>query len=341
MKQTSRIFVAGHRGLVGSAISRHLQDQGYANIITRNHAELDLTNRDAVNDFFAKEKPEYVFLAAAKVGGILANNTWPADFIRDNLFIQTHVIDAAYQYGVQRLLFLGSSCIYPRMSPQPIREEYLMTGALEPTNSPYAVAKISGIEMCDAYNRQYGTRFISVMPTNLYGPGDNFNLETSHVLPALIRKFHLAKLAYEKDFNAIEADEARFGPIPEDIRAAIHPSSESESPKVILWGTGRPRREFLYVDDLADACLHLMTNHNATELLNIGTGKDHTIRKLAEMVQRIVGFEGEVIYDESKPDGTPQKLLDVSKLNALGWQAKTDLEEGIRRTYQWYRYSEK
>ncbi|QTA84942.1 GDP-L-fucose synthase family protein [Desulfonema magnum] len=334
MKQTSKIFVAGHRGLVGSAILRHLRALSYTNIITCRHAELDLTDQAAVNAFFDAEKPEYIFLAAAKVGGIMANNTYPADFIRENLLIQTNVIDAAYHHGVKKLLFLGSSCIYPRMAPQPMKEEYLLTGPLEPTNSAYAIAKIAGIETCRSYNRQHGTHFVPVMPTNLYGPNDNFDLFSSHVLPAMIRKFHLAKLASQGNFEAIDQDEARFGPIPDDIRTSL--SSSQEIPKVTLWGTGQPRREFLYADDLADACVYLMKNYEETELVNIGTGRDHTIRELAEKVRDIVGFKGEMVFDTSKPDGTPKKLLDVSKLEAIGWQAKIRVDQGIQKAYEWY-----
>jgi len=300
----SKIYVAGHRGLVGSAIVRRLQKGGYKNILTRTHEELDLTDIKTVASFFQRERPEYVFLAAAKVGGILANSTYPAEFIRDNLLIELSIIDAAHRSGVKRLLFLGSSCIYPKHCPQPMKEEYLMTGPLEPTNSAYAVAKIAGIEMCRAYNRQHGTQYLPVMPTNLYGPGDNFDLETSHVLPALIRKFHEAKTEGKKS--------------------------------VTIWGTGTPRREFLYVDDLADACVFLMEHYDGTELINIGTGQDHTIRELAEIVGCVVGFEGELTLDSSKPDGTPQKLLDVSRLKRIGWKAKIRLEEGIRTTYEWY-----
>jgi len=300
----SKIYVAGHRGLVGSAIVRRLEQAGYKNIITRTREELDLTDIKTVASFFEKEKPEYVFLAAAKVGGILANNTYPADFIRENLLIELSLIDAAYRSGVKKLLFLGSSCIYPKLCPQPMKEEYLMTGPLEPTNSPYAVAKIAGIEMCRAYNRQYGTSFLPVMPTNLYGPGDNFDLETSHVLPALIRKCQEAKLKGEK--------------------------------KVMVWGTGEPRREFLHVDDLADACVFLMENYSGTELINIGTGVDVTIRELAEIIIGVIGFEGRIEFDTSKPDGTLRKLLDISRINEIGWKAKMGLEEGIQKTYRWY-----
>lgn len=304
MHKGAKIYVAGHRGLVGSAILRKLQAEGYSNIVTRTHQELDLTNQQEVYQFFETERPEYVFLAAAKVGGILANSTYPADFIRENLLIQTNVIDAAYRYGVKKLLFLGSSCIYPKFAPQPIKEEYLLTGALEPTNEPYAIAKIAGIKMCQAYNKQYGTNFISVMPTNLYGPGDNFDLETSHVLPALIRKFHEAKVA--------------------------------RAPHVVVWGTGTPRREFLHVDDLADACLFLMNNYDSSEIINIGVGKDLTIVELANLIKEIVGYKGEIVFDTSKPDGTPRKLLDVSKLFNLGWRPRIRLEDGIRSTYEWF-----
>ena len=300
----SKIYVAGHRGLVGSAIVRRLQKGGYKNILTRTHEELDLTDIKTVASFFQRERPEYVFLAAAKVGGILANSTYPAEFIRDNLLIELSIIDAAYRSSVKRLLFLGSSCIYPRDCPQPMKEEYLMTGPLEPTNSAYAVAKIAGIEMCWAYNRQHGTQYLPVMPTNLYGPGDNFDLETSHVLPALIRKFHEAKTEGKKS--------------------------------VTIWGTGTPRREFLYVDDLADACVFLMEHYDGTELINIGTGKDITIRELAVLMGKVVGFHGDLVFDTSKPDGTPRKLLDVSKLEKIGWKAKVGLEKGIAETYKWY-----
>jgi GDP-L-fucose synthase len=311
MEKSSRIFVAGHRGLVGSAICRELLRQGYTSLVLRTHAELDLTDRAAVLKFFKLEQPEFVFLAAAKVGGILANDTYPADFIRENLEIQTCVIDASYHSGVKRLLFLGSSCIYPKLAPQPIKEEYLLTGPLEPTNRAYALAKIAGIEMCWSYNRQYGTKYLAAMPTNLYGPGDNFDLKGSHVLPALMRKVVEAKRAGEN--------------------------------KLIVWGTGRPRREFLYSDDLAEACIHLLNlpenlyesliSQDEAPLINIGTGEDLTIRELAELVARVLDFECELIFDTSRQDGTPQKLLDVSRIHALGWKAKVSLEEGIRRTY--------
>jgi len=304
MDKGSKIYVAGHRGLVGSAILRKLRAEGYTNLVTRTRQELDLRDQAAVNRFFEEERPEYVFLAAAKVGGILANSTYPADFIRDNLLIQTHVIDAAYRYGVKKLLFLGSSCIYPKHAPQPMKEEHLLTGPLEPTNEAYAVAKIAGIKMCQAYRRQYGFNAISLMPTNLYGPGDNFDLQTSHVLPALIRKFHEAK--------------------------------EEGRKEVVVWGTGTPRREFLHVDDLADAALFLMKHYESEEIINVGVGEDISIRELAELIARIVGFEGEIVYDTTKPDGTPRKLLDTSRLFALGWRPKIPLEEGIRQTYRWF-----
>lgn len=312
----ARIYVAGHRGLVGSAICRALGRAGFDAPIVRTRGELDLTDAAAVQAFFAAEKPEYVVLAAAKVGGILANNTYPADFIRDNLAIQMNVIEAARQAGVKRLLFLGSSCIYPKLCPQPIREEYLLTGPLEPTNRPYALAKIAGVEMCWSYNRQYGaaggTKFLAAMPTNLYGPGDNFDLNTSHVLPALIRKAHAAKAAGDA--------------------------------MLTVWGTGTPRRELLYSDDLAEACLYLLQmnearfdallNEDEAPLVNIGTGEDVTIRELAEMVARVVGFEGELVFDTTKPDGTPRKLMDVGRMHSLGWKHTVALEDGIRRTYE-------
>jgi GDP-L-fucose synthase len=311
MNKSSRIYVAGHRGLVGSAILRKLQSEGYSNLVIKSHKELDLMRQAKVESFFKAEKPEYVFLAAAKVGGILANNTYPAEFIYENLLIESNVIQSAYEAGAKKLLFLGSSCIYPRDCPQPMKEEYLLSGKLELTNEPYAIAKIAGIKMCQAYNRQYGTRFISVMPTNLYGPGDNFDLETSHVLPALIRKFHEAKTS---DKSRVTSDE----------------------PTVTLWGTGTPRREFLHVDDLADACLFLMKHYTQSEMINIGVGKDLSISELADLIREIVGFNGTIYYDRSKPDGTPRKLLDVGKLTALGWQPKISLREGIEMTYRWY-----
>jgi GDP-L-fucose synthase len=352
MDKDAKIYVAGHNGLVGSAIVRRLQSEGYTNIICKSHSALDLTDQVSVADFFERERPEYVFLAAARVGGILANNIFPADFIRDNIMIQTNVIDAAYQFSAGRLLFLGSSCIYPKLARQPIKESYLMTGPLESTNSAYAIAKIAGVEMCWSYNRQHGTQFIPVMPTNLYGAGDNFDLETSHVLPAMIRKFHLAKLIMEGDLAAVAKDEKCFGPIPDDIKAGLqnHGNASDDhmnrekSPLVMLWGTGKPMREFLHVNDLASACVFLMQlgtatlklSDNPSLLINIGVGHDLTVKDLAEMVKEIIGYKGQVSFDPSKPDGTPRKLLDVARINSLGWQAEIDLEDGIRETYSWY-----
>ena len=313
MNRDSRIYVAGHRGLVGSAIVRCLRQKGFDNILTRTHSELDLKDQRAVMAFFRDERPEYVFLAAAKVGGIYANNTYPADFIYDNLMIEANVIHSAFLYGVKRLLFLGSSCIYPKFAPQPMKEEVLLTGKLEPTNEPYAIAKIAGIKLCESYNRQHGTDFRSLMPTNLYGPGDNFHPTDSHVIPALIRRFHEAKV---KNLN-----------------------------EVVVWGTGKARREFLYVDDLADACLFVMqlphnTYRSVTEPMcshiNVGTGFDLSIRELANLIREVTGFEGKIIFDSSKPDGTPRKLLDTSKIKKLGWEHKTDLKDGLRMTYEWY-----
>ncbi|HEY3300728.1 MAG TPA: GDP-L-fucose synthase [Methylophilaceae bacterium] len=315
MDKLAKIYVAGHRGLVGSALMRNLQAAGYSNIVTRTHAELDLTSQRAVEDFFVTEQPAYVFLAAAKVGGIHANNTYPAEFMRDNLAIQTNVIHASYQHQVKRLLFLGSSCIYPKFAPQPMKEEYLLTGELEPTNRPYALAKIAGIEQCWSYNRQYGTQFLSVMPTNLYGPADNYDLNNSHVLPALIRKFHEAK--------------------------------QTNSPTVSVWGSGTPRRELMYSDDMADACVYLMSlpeaqyqpllaadrNDGLPPVINIGVGDDITIIELAKLVQSIVGYQGNIELDSTKPDGTPRKLMDVSRLASLGWKAKTSLPDGIKLAY--------
>ncbi len=305
MRPSTRIFVAGHQGLVGSAICRRLKEAGYGNLILRNRAQLDLRNPGAVRAFFESEKPGYVFLAAAKVGGILANSSRPAEFIYDNLSIQTAVIDAAYRSGVSKLLFLGSSCIYPKLALQPIAEEALLTGPLEPTNEWYAVAKIAGIKMAQAYRRQYGFRAISLMPTNLYGPEDNFDLASSHVLPALIRKFHEAK--------------------------------EHHRTEVTIWGTGSPRREFLHVDDLADAALFLMLHYDEEAIVNVGTGEDISIRELAKLVAGIVGYSGQLVFDPSKPDGTSRKLLNVSRLDALGWKARIPLARGIRDTYEWYR----
>jgi len=326
MDKRDKIYVAGHRGLVGSALVRKLSADGYTNLVTCNHGELDLTAQEEVNDFFLREKPSYVFLAAAKVGGIYANNTYPAEFIGDNLAIQTNVIHEAYRSGVTRLMFLGSSCIYPKLAPQPMKEEYLLTGPLEPTNRPYAIAKIAGIEMCWSYNRQYGTKYLGVMPTNLFGPGDNYDLNNSHVIPALIRKFHEAKAA-------------------------------GDTP-VTLWGSGKPRREFLYSEDMADACVYLMNLPDSTfdtllgsdeattgvfmpPLINIGVGEDQTIGELAKTVKEAVGCRSDIVYDRSKPDGTPRKLMDVSRLNMLGWRAQTSLEAGLANAYQDYlaRYS--
>jgi len=343
MYKNAKIYVAGHRGLVGSAIVRRLKEHGFTNLILRTSSELDLRDQAAVNAFFATEKPEYVFLAAARVGGILANNIYPADFIRDNLQIQTNVIDAAWRHGTKKLAFLGSSCIYPKLAPQPLKEEYLLAGSLEPTNEWYAIAKIAGIKMCQAYRRQYGFNAISLMPTNLYGPNDNFDLNNSHVLAALIRKFHLAKLAAAEDVAGIEADEALYGSIPDDILEALGLERTPDGlqctgrePVVRLWGTGSPRREFLHVDDLADACLFLMKYYDGEEIINVGTGKDISIRKLAELVQKIVGFEGKVFWDADKPDGTPRKLMEVSRLLDRGWRASISLTEGIRSVYRFY-----
>ena len=307
MEPDAKIFVAGHRGLVGGAILRRLKKAGFTNLLCRSFRQLDLRDQGAVARFFRRERPDYVFLAAARVGGIRANSTFPAQFIYDNLMIEGNLIHQAYLHGVKKLLFLGSSCIYPKFAPQPMKEEYLLDGKLEPTNEPYAVAKIAGIKMCQAYNRQYGTCFISAMPTNLYGPRDNFDLLDSHVIPALMRRFHLARV--------------------------------TGAPEVTVWGSGSPRREFLYVDDLAEACLFLMEHYQESDILNVGVGRDLTIRELAEMMARVTGFTGRLSFDPSQPDGTPRKLLDVSRLTALGWQAKVSLEEGLRRTYQWFRRS--
>jgi len=304
MNKNAKIYVAGHRGLVGSAILRKLESEGYTNLIYKSSSELDLRNPREVHNFFNKEEIEYVFLAAAKVGGIVANNEYPADFIRDNLMIQTNVIDASYRTNVKKLLFLGSTCIYPKMAPQPLKEEYLLTGQLEPTNEPYAIAKIAGIKMCESYNRQYGTKYISAMPTNLYGENDNFDLHSSHVLPALIRKFHEAK--------------------------------ENKSEYVEVWGTGTPKREFLYSDDLADACLFLMNNYEGNEIVNIGVGEDISIKEIASLIKKVIGFEGELKFDTTKPDGTPRKLVDVTKINTLGWKATISLEEGLQKAYNWF-----
>ena len=301
MQPKDKIYIAGHRGMVGSAIWRRLQKEGFTNLIGRTSAELDLKNQSAAQAFFEKEKPDFVILAAAKVGGIMANDIYRGEFLYDNLMIQNNVIDAAFRSGVKKLMFLGSSCIYPKLAPQPLKEDYLLTGLLEPTNEPYAIAKIAGIKLCDAYRSQYGCNFISVMPTNLYGPNDNYDLNSSHVLPALIRKFHEAKVKGE--------------------------------PTVTLWGSGKPRREFLHADDLADACLFLMQGYNEPGLVNIGVGEDLEIKELALLIQQIVGYEGEIVHDLTKPDGTPRKLMDVSKLNNLGWKASISLEEGLRSVY--------
>ena len=301
MQAQDKIYIAGHRGMVGSAITRKLKKEGFNNLVLKTSAELDLKNQAAVQAFFEKERPDHVFLAAAKVGGILANNIYRGEFLYDNLMIQSNTIDAAYRAGVKKLMFLGSSCIYPKMAPQPLKEEYMLTGLLEPTNEPYAIAKIAGIKMCDAYRSQYGCNFISVMPTNLYGPNDNYDLNNSHVLPALIRKFHEAKV--------------------------------NGDPTVTLWGSGKPRREFLHADDLADACFFLMQRYNDPGLVNIGTGEDLEIGELALLIKKIVGYTGEIQHDLSKPDGTPRKLMDVGKLHGLGWKAAIGLEEGLRKVY--------
>ncbi|MCJ7596419.1 MAG: GDP-L-fucose synthase [Desulfobacterales bacterium] len=342
MKKNSKIFVAGHGGLVGSTILRRLRSEGYTHLITRSHRELDLTRQADVIAFFEEERPEYVFLAAAKVGGIWANNAYPADFIYTNIMIQSNVIDAAYRADVKKLLFLGSSCIYPRECPQPMKEEYLLSGKLEPTNEPYAIAKIAGIKMCQSYNSQYGTHFVSVMPTNAYGPGDNFDLETSHVLPALIRKFHEAKARSLPAFGGARGDQGQRSEIG-DQRSEVRAQRPEVSGKrleggeaVTIWGTGTPRREFLYVGDLASACLFVMDHYEGNDIINIGVGQDLSIRELAELIRDITGFEGAIEYDSSKPDGTPRKLLDVSRLELLGWHSETSLRAGIQKTYQWY-----
>ena len=301
MHPQDKIYIAGHRGMVGSAITRKLQKEGYTNLVLKTSAELDLKHQASVQTFFESERPEYVFLAAAKVGGILANNVYRGEFLYDNLMIQSNTIDAAYRCGVKKLMFLGSSCIYPKLAPQPLKEDYLLTGLLEPTNEPYAIAKIAGIKMCDAYRSQYGCNFISVMPTNLYGPNDNYDLNSSHVLPALIRKFHEAKINNE--------------------------------PSVTLWGSGKPRREFLHADDLADACFFLMQRYDEAGLVNVGTGEDLEIKELAQLIGKIAGYTGDIVHDLSKPDGTPRKLMDVAKLHRLGWTASISLEEGLRRVY--------
>lgn len=341
MNRDSGIYVAGHRGLVGSAIVRVLQSKGYTNIIMRTSKELDLRRQADVEAFFRKERPEYIFLAAAKVGGIIANSIYTAEFIYDNIMIAANIIHSAYETGVKKLLNLGSSCIYPRSAPQPMKEEHLLTGPLEPTNEPYAIAKISAIKLCRYYNEQYGTNFISVMPTNLYGPNDNFDFETSHVLPAFIRKFHIARLLREKKYDNIKEDIVRFSP---DFKSAsdidIYLSKFGITAEYLqIWGSGEPYREFLYVDDLADACIFLMENYDYKdigEFVNIGTGEDIKIKDLAVMIKNIVGYEGEIRHDLSKPDGMPRKLLDTTRIKALGWQPESSLEEGIRRTHEWY-----
>jgi len=305
MQTTDKIYVAGHRGMVGSAITRKLQKEGFSNLVFRTSRELDLKSQAAVQDFFAAERPDYVFLAAAKVGGIMANNTYRGEFLYDNLMIQNNTIDSAYRNGVKKLMFLGSSCIYPKLAPQPLKEDYLLTGLLEETNEPYAIAKIAGIKLCDAYRSQYGCNFISVMPTNLYGPNDNYDLNNSHVLPALIRKFHEAK--------------------------------QSSAPTVTMWGSGKPKREFLHADDLADACFYLMQHYNEPGLVNIGTGEDLEIGELALLVKETVGYAGEIVHDRSKPDGTPRKLMDVSKLHSFGWKHQISLKDGLRRVYEEYK----
>jgi len=355
MKKSSKIYIAGHTGLVGSALIRKLEANGYSNLIVRSHSDLDLTRQDDVEAFFKAEKPEYVFLAAAKVGGIMANYTYPAEFIYTNLAIQNNVIHAAWKTGVKRLLFLGSSCIYPKECPQPMKEEHLLTGPLEPTNEPYAIAKIAGIKLCQSYNRQYGTQYVCVMPTNLYGPNDNFDLETSHVLPALIRKFHLAKLASQGDWKGIKKDEQKYGKIPDEIKLSIRLKTSSSNlkittskskPFVLLWGSGNPRREFLHVDDLADACIFLTKmdknvferffDNAHTPLINIGCGTDQTVKEIAAILAQVVGYTGDVRWDQDKPDGTFQKLLDISKIKKLGWKPNIDLRDGMRTVYRWY-----
>jgi GDP-L-fucose synthase len=366
MEKKSKIYVAGHRGLVGSALLENLQNKGFKNIVTRTHKELDLTNQVAVSKFFAEEKPEYVFLAAAKVGGIVANNVYRANFIYENMMIQNHVIHQSYVHQVKKLLFLGSTCIYPKNAPQPIKEEYLLTDTLEYTNEPYAIAKIAGIKMCESYNLQYGTNFISVMPTNLYGPNDNFDLEKSHVLPALIRKIYLAKLLHESNYNTILKDTG-FNTI-EDAKKHLEAFGVFEN-SVEIWGSGKPKREFLWSQDMADACVFIMEHRDFKDIviaretkqslekeqnvtlsgaegshsketrnthINIGTGHDISIRDLAETIKRIIGFNGDLVFNVNKPDGTLRKLTDVTKLNNLGWKHKVELEEGINKLYRWY-----
>jgi len=365
MEKSSKIYVAGHTGLVGSAIWRNLESKGYKNLIGKDFAEMDLRNQAAVEAFFAAEKPEYVILAAAKVGGIMANNTYRGEFIYENLMVQNNVIHQAYINGVKKLLFLGSTCIYPKECPQPMKEEYLLTGPLEPTNEPYAIAKIAGIKLCESYNLQYGTNFISVMPTNLYGPNDNFDLEKSHVLPALLRKIHLGKLLEEGNFKAIAKDvemvemveeveevgakrRSRYSGI-EEVLQKFGITRHASRVTVELWGTGTPLREFMWSEDMADACVYLMETydihrpssdiqHPTSDIqhINIGTGKEISIRDLAYLIKKIVGFGGEIVFNPSKPDGTMRKTTDVSKLHSLGWQHKVDIEEGVGRLYDWY-----
>ena len=354
MPSQPKIYIAGHRGMVGSSIVRALQKQGQTNLVTRTLAELDLTNQIAVSAFFAQEKPDQVYLAAAKVGGIYANNTYPAQFIYDNLMIQANVINAAHANGVQSLLFLGSSCIYPRLAPQPMPEEALLSGPLEPTNEPYAIAKIAGIKLCESYNRQYGRDYRSVMPTNLYGPGDNYHLANSHVLPAMIRKLHLAKLAGQGDIKGIVVDEQRYGEIPADLKTMIGLATNEAitvnsqiTPKnsITLWGTGTPCREFLHVDDMAAASLYVMQLDQAAYAantqpmlshINVGYGSDITIQQAAEAVAEVVGYQGELEFDKSKPDGAPKKLMDSQRLEKLGWKASIPLAEGLKQAYADY-----
>ena len=368
MKTGDSIFLAGHRGMVGSAIFRRLRADGYDNIITRTHGELDLSDQKAVQKFFNSEKIDYVIIAAAKVGGIYSNNTYPAEFIYNNLMIEANIIHGAWQAGIKRLLFLGSSCIYPKHAMQPMKEEALLSGQLEPTNEAYAIAKIAGIKLCESYNRQYGTRYRSVMPTNLYGPNDNFDLNNSHVLPALIRKFHLAKLAEQDDWEGIHRDELKYGTVSQEIQESLksiskqtRESSLQESSGIVLWGSGLPKREFLYVDDMAAACLLLSNlsdeqfdalrstgstalktgmigNDDLTTVshINIGAGSDMTIRELAKITKEVVGYKGDVVWNQSKPDGMPRKLLDISRLNSTGWKPEVKLKEGVERTYASY-----
>ncbi len=346
--RTSTVFVAGHRGMVGSAILRSLREKGFNNIITQTRAELDLKSQAAVRTFFDVQKIDAVFLAAARVGGILANSNYPAEFIYDNLIIQSNIIHSAYISGVKSLLFLGSSCIYPRLAPQPIQEAHLLTDVLEKTNEPYAVAKIAGIKMCEAYSRQYGVAYRAVMPTNLYGPGDNYHLENSHVIPAMIRKFHLAKLALAGDLAAIVEDERRYGKIPEDVCSAIglvedrSALDRGKEVSVILWGSGAPKREFLHVDDMAEACIHVLKLKqdyfigDSPSFLNVGTGVDLTIRETARIIAELVGFKGKVIFDSDKPDGTPRKLLDISRISDTGWRPRISFYDGLRNAYKSY-----